>query len=106
MYLKPKKIIFESIIKKISLNKIKPRQENLNKNLINTLKKDIPLTGLLCPLVINVDNTLLDGHHRYEALKNFCTETDVYMIKNQEMEKILSKINSCIWFDFKGKLDV
>ena len=48
---------------------------------------------------------LIDGHHRYEAIKDFCTETLVYVIQNKEMENILSKINSYIWFDHLGSLN-
>jgi hypothetical protein len=57
----------------------------------------------LCPLVVN-NAVLIDGHHRYEAIKDFCTETLVYVVKDNDMEKLLSKLNSYIWFDHQGKL--
>ena len=105
MFLKPKKIIFNTLLKTIRLNSLKPRQFNLNQELITQLKIDIKENGLLCPLVIHSNQTLLDGHHRYEAIKDYCTETLVYVVKDKDMENLLSKINSYIWFDTKGKLN-
>lgn len=104
MFLQPKRIVFNSILKKYKLDDIKPTQINNNEELINQLKIDIKQNGLLCPLVIN-NNILIDGHHRYEAIKDFCTETLVYVVNNKDMEKLLSKLNSYIWFDYLGKLD-
>ena len=105
MLLKPKKIIFKSILHLIKIQDIKPRQLHLNNDLINDLKVDIRNNGLLCPLVIHVNKTLLDGHHRYEAIKGYCTETLVYIVKDKDMENLLSKVNSYIWFDIKGTLN-
>ena len=105
MFIKPKKIIFNTILEKIKLNSVKPRQFNLNKELITQLKLDIKENGLLCPLVVHSNKTLLDGHHRYEAIKDYCTETVVYVVKDKDMENLLSKLNSYIWFDTKGKLN-
>ena len=90
---------------KIKLDSIKPRQTNLNIELINQLKIEIRQNGLLCPLVIHNNKTLLDGHHRYEAIKDYCTETLVYVVKDKDMENLLSKVNSYIWFDTKGTLN-
>ncbi len=104
MYLEPKKIVFNSILKKVPFNIIKPHQENLNEKLITQLKKKIKEEGLLCPLVINTNNKLLDGHHRYEAIKDYCTEIDVYVVKTKYMEKYLSTLNSYLWFDTLEKL--
>ncbi len=105
MFLKPKKILFNSILQSIKLNLIKPRQFTLNNELITQLKIDIKENGLLCPLVVHSNKTLLDGHHRYEAIKDYCTETLVYVVKDKDMENLLSKVNSYIWFDFKGTLN-
>ena len=105
MFLKPKKIIFNTLIQTIKLNSVKPRQLNLNNELINQLKIDIKQNGLLCPLVVHSNKTLLDGHHRYEAIKDYCTETLVYVVKDKDMENLLSKVNSYMWFDTKGKLN-
>jgi len=33
------------------------------------------------------------------------TETLVYVVKDNDMEKLLSKVNSYIWFDYQGKLN-
>jgi len=104
VFLKPKKIIFTSLIKTIKIKDIKPNQENNNQELIDQLEMDIKLNGLLCPLVVN-NNVLIDGHHRYEAIKDFCTETLVYVVKDKDMERFLSKLNSYVWFDTKGTLD-
>ena len=104
MFLKPQKIIFDSIIQRFNLKNIKPNQSNNNQELIDQLEIDIKLNGLLCPLVVN-NGVLIDGHHRYEAIKDFCTETLVYVVKDNDMEKLLSKINSYIWFDYQGKLN-
>ena len=104
MFLQPKRIVFNSILKKIKLPDITPNQTNNNQELIKQLRIDIQKNGLLCPLVVN-NNTLVDGHHRYEAIKDFCTETLVYMVDDNDMEKLLSKVNSYIWFDHLGKLN-
>jgi ParB-like chromosome segregation protein Spo0J len=104
LFLQPKRIVFKSILKKIKLTNIKPIQTNNNQELIKQLRIDIKKNGLLCPLVVN-NNTLVDGHHRYEAIKDFCTETLVYMVDDNDMEKLLSKLNSYIWFDHLGKLN-
>ena len=104
MFLQPKRIVFNSILKKIKLPDIIPNQTNNNQELIKQLRIDIQKNGLLCPLVVN-NNTLVDGHHRYEAIKDFCTETLVYMVDDNDMEKLLSKVNSYIWFDHLGKLN-
>ena len=105
MILKPKKIIFKSILHLLKIQDITTRQLHLNHELINHLKEDIKDNGLLCPLVVHANKTLLDGHHRYEAIKDYCTETFVYVVKDKDMENLLSKLNSYIWFDTKGKLD-
>ena len=104
MFLKPKKIIFNSLIKKIKVKDIKPNQDNNNQDLIDQLEMDIKLNGLLCPLVVN-NSVLIDGHHRYWAIKDFCTETLAYVVKDKDMERFLSKLNSYVWFDSKGTLD-
>jgi len=104
VFLKPKKVIFNSILEKYKLKDIKPNQENNNQDLIDQLEIDIKMNGLLCPLVVN-NGLLIDGHHRYEAIKDFCTETLVYVVKDSHMENLLSKLNSYIWFDHLGKLD-
>lgn len=104
MFLQPKRIVFNSILQKYKLNDIKPNQTNNNQELINKLRIDIKENGLLCPLVVN-NNILVDGHHRYEAIKDFCTETLVYVVEDNDMEKLLSKLNSYIWFDSLGKLN-
>jgi ParB-like chromosome segregation protein Spo0J len=104
LFLKPQKIIFNSILQRYKLKDITFNQTNNNQELIDQLKIDIKLNGLLCPLVVN-NGLLIDGHHRYEAIKNFCTETLVYVVKDNDMEKLLSKLNSYIWFDYQGKLD-
>ena len=105
MFIKPQKIIFNTILLKVKLNLIKPRQSKLNIDLINQLKIEIKQKGLLCPLVIHTNKTLLDGHHRYEAIKDYCTDTLVYVVKDKDMENLLSKVNSYIWFDIEGKLN-
>ena len=105
MFVKPQKIIFHTLLQKIKLDSIKPRQLNLNIELVTQLKIDIKENGLLCPLVIHSNKTLLDGHHRYEAIKDYCTETLVYVVKDKDMENLLSKVNSYMWFDTKGTLN-
>jgi ParB-like chromosome segregation protein Spo0J len=105
VFLEPKLIIFKSLIQSVEIDKIKPRQFNLNKDLIDTLKQDIKEKGLLCPLVVHENKQLLDGHHRYEAIKDFCTYTQAYVVKDSDMEKLLSKLNSYLWFDSLGTLN-
>ncbi len=105
MFLKPKKIIFVSLIKRVKIKDLKANQINHNKDGVENLKNNINKNGLLCPLVVNNTNFLLDGHHRYWAIKDFCTETLAYVVKDKDMERFLSKLNSYIWFDVKGTLD-
>ena len=105
MFLKPQKIIFKTLLQKYKLNSVKPRQLNLNIELVTQLEIDIKENGLLCPLVVHSNKTLLDGHHRYEAIKDYCTETLVYVVKDKDMENLLSKVNSYMWFDTKGTLN-
>ena len=105
MFVKPQKIIFHTLLQKIKLNSVKLRQLNLNIELVTQLKIDIKENGLLCPLVVHSNKTLLDGHHRYEAIKDYCTETLVYVVKDKDMENLLSKVNSYMWFDTKGTLN-
>ena len=104
MFLKPKKIIFDSILQRHKLKNIKPNHFNNNQELIDQLEIDIKLNGLLCPLVVN-NGVLIDGHHRYWAIKDFCTETLAYVVKDKDMERFLSKLNSYVWFDAKGTLN-
>ena len=56
--------------------------------LIDQLEIDIKLNGLLCPLVVN-NGVLIDGHHRYEAIKDFCTETLVGTPLDLALDKVL-----------------
>ena len=86
MFLKPQKIIFNSILQRYKLKDIKPNQFNNNQELINQLKIDIKLNGLLCPLVVN-NGVLIDGHHRYKAIKDFCTKPLVYGVKDNKLKK-------------------
>jgi ParB-like chromosome segregation protein Spo0J len=104
LFLQPKKIILPTLIQQYKIKDITPNQSNNNQELIDQLKIDIRNNGLLCPLVVN-KGILIDGHHRYEAIKDFCTETLVYVVRNKEMENMLSKINSYIWFDHLGSLN-
>ena len=60
MFLKPQKIIFNSIIQRYKLKDITPNQTNNNQELIDQLEIDIKLNGLLCPLVVN-NGVLIDG---------------------------------------------
>ena len=105
MFLKPKKIIFKSLIKHVNIKDLKPRQTNNNQEFVNKLKDNINKYGLLCPLVVDKDNNLLDGHHRYWAIKNFCSQTLAYVVRDNDMDKFLSKLNSYIWFDQKDTLN-
>ena len=41
MFIKPQKIIFKTLLQKIKLNSVKPRQLNLNIELVTQLKIDI-----------------------------------------------------------------
>ena len=52
----------------------------------------------------NTNNKLIDGHHRYEAVKDKCTEIDVYIVNSKYMERFLSTLNSYLWFDTLEKL--
>ena len=101
----PKLILFPKRIVTVDLFFLQITQSYTNKFFIGELIDDLRKTGLLCPLVVSKERRLIDGHHRYEAIKNFCTETLVYVVKDSDMEKLLSKLNSYVWFDNKGKLD-
>ena len=59
---------------KMDLDKINPNPLNktiygVNKKQHEELKKSIELVGLLEPLTITKDNTLVSGHRRLKAIK-------------------------------------
>ena len=107
MHITPNKIIFSSLIKRIKISDIEPQQSVYNLDLIKNLKKDIKEKGMICPLVISRSFKLIDGHHRFMSIKDSFTSTDCYVIDSQkEVDKFFSLLNSYVWFESKGGLDV
>ena len=55
--------------------KTKPQHIEEEKH-IEEVRQSVEKCGLIVPLSVDLDNNLLDGHHRYRALKSF---TNVYI---------------------------
>ena len=68
---------------------------------------DIKKHGLLCPLVVTKEDKtyvrkLIDGNHRYEAMKDNYTHAVAYEIEDlEEEDKFFSALNSRLWQENK-----
>tara|TARA_Y100000114_G_scaffold99276_1_gene92454 strand:- start:478 stop:792 length:315 start_codon:yes stop_codon:yes gene_type:complete len=96
----PKLVLFKKLSKVVEIEALIPEKKLNNPELIEDLIFDIKKNGLLCPLVIDENNRVVDGNHRYHAIKNDYTHTLVYKILYDKAEdEFLSKLNSRLWLD-------
>ena len=101
----PKLILFPKRIVTVDLFFLQITQSYTNKFFIGELKDDIRKNGLLCPLVVSKERRLIDGNHRYEAMKEDCTHAFAYEIEDVEEEDVFfSRLNSRLWQENKWKL--
>ena len=98
----PKLILFPKRIVTVDLFFLKLTQSYTNKFFVSELKDDIRKNGLLCPLVISKEKRLIDGNHRYEAMKENYSHAVAYEIDDTEEEDIFfSRLNSRLWQENK-----
>ena len=98
----PKLILFPKRIVTVDLFFLQITQSYTNKFFISELKDDIRKNGLLCPLVVSKEKILIDGNHRYEAMKDNYTHAVAYEIDDTEEEDIFfSRLNSRLWQENK-----
>ena len=100
----PKLILFPKRIVTVDLFFLQITQSYTNKFFIGELKDDIRKNGLLCPLVVSKEKRLIDGNHRYEAMKDNYTHAVTYEIDDTEEEDIFfSRLNSRLWQENKWR---
>ena len=98
----PKLILFPKRIVTVDLFFLQITQSYTNKFFIGELKDDIRKNGLLCPLVVSKERRLIDGNHRYEAMKEDYTHAVAYEIDDIEEEDVFfSRLNSRLWQENK-----
>ena len=103
----PKLILFPKRIVTVDLLLLKVTQSYTNKFFIGELKEDIKKNGLLCQLVVTMEDKtyvrkLIDGNHRYEAMKDNYTHAVAYEIEDlEEEDKFFSALNSRLWQENK-----
>jgi len=78
------------------------------------IKDSIKNEGLLCPMVVNKKNELINGNHRFKALQTLGDASLFYYADNQAEENFFSRLNVEVWklhpnveshqFMFEGKM--
>lgn len=100
-------------IKKVKMNKLIPAKYNPRKDLqagdeeYEKIKRSVKEFGLVEPLVINKDMTIIGGHQRYKVLYDLgYDEVDCVMVElSKEKEKLLNLALNKISGEWdKGKL--
>ncbi len=72
----------------MKLEDIKPNPVHIEEEKhIEEVRQSIESQGLIVPLSVDLDNNLLDGHHRYRALKALGVETLMVLKKSREWYK-------------------
>ena len=101
----PKLILFPKRIVTVDITFLNLTQSYTNKFFISQLKDDLKNNGLLCPLVVSKERRLIDGNHRYEAMKDDYTHIVAYEIDDTEEEDVFfSRLNYRLWQENKWKL--
>lgn len=82
--------------KLLDISLLKPHERFVPKNvgtLISKFKKD---SSIVTPLLIEKETyVILDGHHRYFALKQLgCTKVPVFLVKYRNNDKIIVTSNT------------
>ena len=100
----PKLILFPKRIVTVDITFLNLTQSYTNKFFISKLKEDLRNNGLLCPLVVSKERRLIDGNHRYEAMKDDYTHIVAYEIDDTEEEDVFfSRLNSRLWQENKWR---
>lgn len=98
----PKLILFPKRVVTIAIDDLILSQSYTNQFFIGELKEDIKENGLLCPLVVSKQRRLIDGNHRYEAMKDTYTHIIAYEIEDlEEEDRFFSVLNSRLWQENK-----
>lgn len=63
----------------IKVSELKPTQSKYNPDKVEKLKT-APLDVLRKDVIVSNDNYILDGHHRYQALKSLSNSHEMYII--------------------------
>jgi hypothetical protein len=65
----------------------------------NTIKEDMEKNGLLCPMVVDINNNLRNCKHRLKVLtKNKLADASLFYKARDERElSFLSKLNVVVW---------
>lgn len=83
--------------KVMNVNEVKPNTYNPNEmslSMVDFLANEIKKVGFLQPVLINKDNTIIDGEHRWLAAKQAgLTEIPVFQIKTHLSDAKLSTVN-------------
>lgn len=62
-----------------------------------TIKEDLKKNGLLCPMVLNKKNQLVNGNHRFKVLKKLGDASLFYIADTQAEENFFSRLNVEVW---------
>lgn len=68
--------------------KVKPQHIEVEKH-IEEVRQSIEKKGLIVPLSVDLDNNLLDGHHRYYAMKSLGVKRIRVLKKSREWYKTM-----------------
>ncbi len=76
------------MIPKIPISEIKipKRVRKIISRLLYELKEDIQENGLMCPIIIDNNNTLIDGYYRIQAYKELGF-TEIPFTNKDDLEK-------------------
>ena len=61
------------------------------------IRDSIAKEGLKCPLVLNPEGWLINGHHRLKAIRRFGHGTLAYKAKTRDEGTFLSHMNVAVW---------
>ena len=98
-------------IKEIEINKLKPATYNprqITTKQYNDLKKSIERFGLVDPIIVNKDNTVIGGHQRLKIIKSLgektigCIVLDLNKEQERELNIRLNKNTGDFDFDILG----
>ena len=79
-----------------------------------TVRDDVSRNGLLCPMVLDRDNVLRNGNHRFKVLRKHGDASLFYVAKDDAEVNFFSRMNVKVWemhpnvndlsFCFEGKM--
>ena len=70
--------------------KTKPQHIEEEKH-IEEVRQSVEKCGLIVPLSVDLDNNLLDGHHRYRALKSLGVKRIKVLKRSREWYRTMEK---------------